>query len=151
MGGSGPPNSQCHPKDKKSRISSQEGLPSSPLPAKPAAPWPTLARAQRLSPLHEERQLLLKHLMGSPDIVGAVQHQVLGAEAGENRQSSHPSASAGQGTRAAGEWGMSQPQAHPKPCKKGQQNGNHPSSCSHLRLPLPLGMSGWPPAPGSYS
>lgn len=43
-----------------------------PLLAKPAAPWPTLARAQPLSPLHEERQLLLKHLVGGPDIMGTV-------------------------------------------------------------------------------
>lgn len=35
---------------------------------------------QPLSPLHEERQLLLEHLIGGPDIAGTVRHQLLGTQ-----------------------------------------------------------------------
>lgn len=51
---------------------SPEGPQSSLLLTKPAAPRPTPARAQPLSPLHEEWQLLLKHLVGGLDIMGTV-------------------------------------------------------------------------------
>lgn len=122
--GSGPPQSPA-------TIPTIRGTVSQPQRDPPAAPWPPPARAGWLSPLHEERELLLEHLMGGLDITGTVGHQVLRAQAGEGRESSHPCASAGQSAV-----GWSQLHAH-----KGQQNGNDPISSSH---PTPISGSRCP-------
>lgn len=93
--GQGPPTSHRNPKGKRSWRDRNLGKFRKPLPDKTTAPQPTPTRARRLPPLHEERQLLLKHLVGGLDITGAVRHQVLGTRTGERRQSSNPSAGTG--------------------------------------------------------